>query len=342
MTRPIVPTVCVLAFAGCSGASPAQLESDAQRAVKGFITEELKHLSGAAQELAAAAPAPDADGWSAQADRAAVEAMRAAWRKTRAAYERIEGAIAVLFPDIDESIDARYDGFIATGGDANLFDGEGVTGMHAIERILWSDAVPPAVLDFESKLSGYVAPAFPRTLEEATAFRDGLVARLVDDAARMERDFAPLALDSATAFRGVIGSMEEQLEKVELAATAEEESRYAQHTLGDMRANLEGAERTFAAFRPWLAAVATDPTLVEKIEAGFAALESAYGAMPGDAIPPVPAGWNPDAPGAEALATPYGKLRALLVAQCDPKEAASVVALMSQAADALGIPTLPE
>ena len=48
---------------------------------------------------------------------------------------------------------------------------------------------------------------------------------------------------------------EEQLEKVNLASSAEEESRYSQHTLGDMRANLDGARRTYDLFAPWLRSV---------------------------------------------------------------------------------------
>src|SRR4051812_4435484 len=151
--------------------------------------------------------------------------MRNAWRHSRAAYEHIEGAIAVLFPEIDVSLDARYDAFIAVAPDDNLFDAQGVTGVHAIERILWSDQIPARVLAFESALPGYRAAAFPATAAEATAFRDQLVARMLTDAMTMETQFAPLALDQAAAFRGVIGSLREQVEKAEFAATGEEESR---------------------------------------------------------------------------------------------------------------------
>jgi iron uptake system component EfeO len=198
------------------------------------------------------------------------------------------------------------------------------------------------VVDFESKLVGYAAAAFPKNMQEASDFKQKLLQRIVDDAAKMEKDFAPLALDNAAAFRGVIGSMEEQLEKVELAATSEEESRYARHTLSDMRANLEGGQKTFAAFRGWLDAVAADATLPGKIESGFAALAAKYQSLSGDAIPDVPADWNPDMPSASSLASPYGTLRTMLVDACDPKKAGSLVQLMGGAADALGIPQLPQ
>jgi iron uptake system component EfeO len=326
---------------GCQ-AKPVDLEADARGAVKAFIGGELSSLVAATKDLQAAAPAADADGWTAAADAAAVDKMRAAWKHSRIAYERIEGAIAMLFPDIDTSIDARYDDFIATAPDANLFDGAGVTGMHAVERILWADAIPEAVLDFESKVTGYVAPAFPKTMQEAKDFRGGLLGKLVADATAMQKDFTPLALDTAAAFRGVIGSMEEQLEKVDLAATSEEESRYAQHTLSDMRANLEGGQKTFAAFKPWLQARATDAALIAQIDAAFAALSARYTSMPGDGMPAVPADWNPDMPTAEALGTSYGMLRTELAAQCDPMAEGSLVALMGQAADLLGIAKLPE
>ena len=112
--------------------------------------------------LRAAAPAPDADGWNDTADAAAVNAMKTQWAAARSAYEQVEGAIAVLFPDYDVSTDERYDGFLAdTGPDADLFDGTGVTGVHAIERILWAGHAPADVVAFESTLTGYVAASFP-------------------------------------------------------------------------------------------------------------------------------------------------------------------------------------
>ena len=36
-----------------------------------------------------------------------------AWRKARVAYEHVEGATAPIFPDLDVSMDARYDDFLA-------------------------------------------------------------------------------------------------------------------------------------------------------------------------------------------------------------------------------------
>ncbi len=340
--RALVACACLMA--ACAD-EPTPTESQAALSVvKRDITHDLAELAAATRALQAAAPAPDADGWDANRDRAAVTAMRAEWRRARGAYERIEGAIAVLFPHLDVSTDERYEGFLAEipgRRDDNLFDGEGVTGMHAIERILWADAHPERVARFERALPGYVAPAWPSNLQEARDFRDGLCARLVRDVEQMRSEFAPVALDPSAAFRGVIGSMEEQVEKVEKAASAEEESRYAQVTLYDMRQNLEGARRSWVAFRPWVIARG-GTTIATAIDARFSALRERYDTVPGDALPPVPEGWNPDAPTAAHARSAFGQLRAFVLAESDPARDGSIVREMNGAADLLGIPRLPE
>jgi iron uptake system component EfeO len=333
---------CALSAVGCGDESSARTpEQQATLDVKEYVSSELVALADAALRLQEAAPEPDGDGWNPQDDGAAVEAMRAAWAETRDHYERVEGAIAVLFPNLDVSTDERYDGFIAEGPDENLFDGEGVTGMHAIERILWAGAHPPNVVAFESGLDGYVPAAFPADEAEAQDFADGLAQRLVDDTETMRDDFEPLALDASAAFRGVIGSLEEQLEKVSRAATAEDESRYAQRTLDDMRANLAGGVATYAAFRDWVIAEAGTEVDAD-VRAGFAAIDDAYEEIDGAAIPEVPAGFNPAEPSEEHLQTPYGELYLLLTEQADPGAASSLVSAMLEAADAMGIPELPE
>ena len=168
-----------------------------------------------------------------------------------------------------------------------------------------------------------------------------LCARLAADVRAMKQDFAPLALDAASAFGGMAGSMREQLEKVELAATGEEESRYARHTLADMRANVAGARRIFEAFRPWLAASPDGLAAATQVEDGLTRLESAYAVVSGDALPPLPAGWSALAPSAEALATPFGRLYAAVKAEADEESPASLGAALAQAARAMNLPVLP-
>lgn len=346
MTRTILFTISAsLALAAC-GDNPdldgeeLTHEQQAILSVKEMIGTELDALAAAAAALQQAAPTPDADGWNPTDDAAAVSSMRAEWKKARNAYERIEGAIAVLFPDLDESTDERYDGFIAEEGDDYLFDGEGVRGIHGIERILWADSIPEHVVAFESALPGYEAAAFPANGDEATDFREKLVQRLVDETAQMRDDFAGLALDNASAFRGVIGSLEEQLEKVRLASTGEDESRYAQYTMADMRANLDGGRKVYEAFQPWLLTLENGASIDAGIEAGFDRIEAGYDAVEGDAIPTPPEGFDADEPTEEHLATPYGQLFTLLRTETDLTASTSLVHQMSEAGDALGIPQL--
>lgn len=157
----------------------------------------------------------------------------------------------------------------------------------------------------------------------------------------MRDQFAPLALDPAAAFRGVVGSMQEQFEKVRLAATGEDESRYSQLTLADMRANLAGGRTIYGSFAEWVRSVDGGAERDARIAAGFDRVAAAYAAVPGDSLPPVPEGWNPDAPDPSHLATPYGQLWQLLSTEADPAAEGSLVAAMNDAADSIGIPTLP-
>lgn len=304
--------------------------------VKTYTEEQLRLLADAAVEFQAAAPVPDAEGWG--ADEAGP--MRTVWKDARARYERVEGAIAVLFPELDAALDERYDGFLAEGADEDLFDGEGVVGVHAIERILWADAHPAEVVAFESALDGYIAAAFPASEAQARAFREELCGRFAADASSLHAQFEPVALDSAAAFRGVIGSLEEQVEKVNLAASGEDESRYAQHTLGDMRANLEGGWSTFQAFRPWIEAEG-GAALASEAEDGFARLDALYANIEGDAIPDVPATWSFQAPSEEDLQTEYGRLWSAVAAEADPETEGALVERLLAIADLLGIPALP-
>jgi iron uptake system component EfeO len=305
--------------------------------VKDYVGSELSALATSVTNLGAAAPAADADGWNRTDDTSSVDNMKQAWREGRAHYERIEGAIAVIFPNYDESYDQRYDGFAAQATDVNLFDGDGVTGNKAVERILWSDAVPQSVLNFEQALSGYVAPAFPADEAQANDYKGSLVARAASDTAAMRDEFEPLSLELETAYRGVLGSIEEQLEKVNLAGTGEDESRYAQHTLADMRFNLEGGRAILGKFTPMFDAAGSDGAAVRaRIEEGFARVDAAYSAISGDAIPAVPDDFDPAAPGT----SDYGVLFALLQQETDLSNDASLAAAINDGAGRLGLPEL--
>jgi iron uptake system component EfeO len=310
------------------------------RDVKTYVRSNLEELVRASADLRTAAPVADDDGWNATRDVAAVTTMKAAWRRGRAAYEHVEGAIAVLFPELDVSTDERYDGFLETGADDNLFDDQGVTGIHAIERILWSDTIRTEVVDFERALAGYKPAAFPATRAEAQDFKDKLAARLASEVTLMRDMFVPLMLDSGAAYRGVIGSIAEQIEKIDKAATGEEESRYSNETLADMRSNLAGGLATVDAFKPWLVSKAGGAELDSRIRAGFQRISAAYAALPGAALPTPPATWDPASPSASDLTTPFGKLYTLLKTESDEMTAESTVGQMDTAAMLMGIPVL--
>lgn len=334
-----------LVVSACGGdneavTNDAEREKEAVLEVKGTIQASLDELHAAAIALQEAAPAPDADGWSADGDAAALEEMRKQWKRARVAYENVEGAIAVIFPDLDVTTDARYEAFIEVSPDDNLFDDTGVTGAHAIERVLWSNLMPPSVLTFESGLPGYKAAAFPATQAEASDFKDKLCARFVTDTKALKDGFAPLALDASAAYRGVIGSMAEQVEKINKASTGEEESRYAQFTLADMRANVAAGKKTYAAFQGWLRDKGGADVDAE-ILAGFGRMDAAYAKINGDSLPSVPEGWSSEEPPEELLdTTPFGQLYSVVRTESDPEAPGSLVTSMIKSADLLGVDPL--
>ena len=313
------------------------------------LLSDLDALGIAAAEIQSAAPTPTGRGWDPVQDADAITAMKAAWVKARTAYEHEEGAIAPLFPDIDFSIDARYDDFLtqllSTPGDPYLFDDQGATGMHAIERILYVHETPQFVIDFESKLPGYKAAAFPATEQEALDFKTKLVQKLIDDVKTLRDQWAPSQIKIGVAFQGLVQLMNEQREKVAKAASTEEESRYSQRTMADMRDNLEGTKAVYAVFQPWVVSKhdASDPnkdgpTIDGKIQAGFASLATTYGTVQGDAVPQPPATWSSQNPSPSDLASPFGELYTAVRASVDPNADGSVVFEMNDAAALLGFP----
>lgn len=337
----------LLAGVGCgSDEAPGAPEPDrsasdrAVQDVKAYVTEHVAALSAACEAICAAAPEPDGDGWTAADDAGAVRTMRDRWRAARIEYERVEGAIAVLFPQLDLDVDGRYEHVAELESDPDPFDAHGFVGMHAVERILWADAHPPEVRRFERALHGYVEARTPGDAAEAREFREGLCARLARDVATMRAQLEPLALDPQTAFRGIQGSIEEQAEKVLLGATGQDESRYAQNTLADMLANLEGGRAVLAAYEPMMREAPEAGALLPAIERRLSELERAYTEIGTDALPEVPEGFNPDTPEEAHLETPYGRLFSLLSHESDPRAEGSLAQLLRRSGQAMGIPPL--
>jgi iron uptake system component EfeO len=346
--------VSIAVLAGCSGGTTMMTKTDAQyqqEIVTGMherILTEIKAMKAAAVELQAAAPTPTGRGWDVTLDAAAIANMKAAWTKGRASYEHIEGAVAPLFPDLDVATDERYEGFLETlapNGDQYMFDGQGCTGMHAVERILFSDVTPQVVIDAEKVKQGYKAAAYPATEAEAADFKAKLMAKLISDTSELESAWTPAKIDLPAAFQGLKDLMNEQREKVNLASAGFEESRYAQVTMTDMRNNLQGTQTIYALFRPWLLTrkstkdAAHDGDSVDaKLKTAFDKLDAAYAAVTGEAIPAPPATWSAESPSATDLDSPFGKLYTTVKTATDPTQEASVVDEMNDASTLLGYP----
>ncbi|MEO6418738.1 MAG: EfeM/EfeO family lipoprotein [Polyangiaceae bacterium] len=340
--------------AGTDGGSSGPVLTDEQysamivASMHDALLRDIVSLSQAALDMQTAAPLPTGRGWNATMDAAAIASMKDAWVRARTAYEHVEGAFVSLFPDIDNALDARYDDFMgqlaAAGGDAYLFDEKGVTGLHAIERVLYVDTTPANVVAFEKVLPGYVPAAFPATEQEAADFKNKLCTKLIADVKNLQDQWTPAHINIAISFQGLISLMAEQREKVTKASTNEEESRYSQRTMADIRDNLDGTTVIYGLFQPWIKAkTSSDPTkdgtaIDAKILAGFDGLKMAYAAVQGDAIPQPPSTWSAQAPSAQDLQTPFGVLYTKVKAEVDPNADGSVVFEMNSAAGLLGFP----
>jgi iron uptake system component EfeO len=352
---------CGVLASGCSSSStgPTKTDTQYQADVVGGMHQklltDLAALASAAKDLQNAAPLKSGQGWDGTADVASLSAMKDAWSSARSAYERVEGAIAPLFPDVDSAIDARYDDFLVTlgpSGDTDLFDDVGVTGMHGVERILYSTLTPARVIDFEATLPGYVAAAFPATEAQSSEFKNKLCQKLASDTQGLHDAWqAANNFDLGAAFGGLISLMNEQREKVDKASTNEEESRYAQHTMQDIRDNLAGTRAIYALFQPWLRSksrssfpdagdngISVDTSIV----AGFDSLDRLYSSVLGDAVPETPADFSSENPTPANLATPFGQLYVGVRDAVDANRPSSVVFEMNAAAVILGFPQFVE
>jgi iron uptake system component EfeO len=331
--------LALLTAAGCdSSKSDAEYRQDVVSGMRSGLIADLANLVSASQTLQTAAPTPADRGWDATMDSAAIANMKAAWTMCRTAYEHIEGATAPIFPDIDASIDSRYEDFLAAlpDGDTYLFDATGVTGMHAVERILYADVTPARVVQYEAMLDGYQVAAFPATAQEAADFKAALAQKQIDDAQMLHDSWeAATNYDLDAAFSGLISLMNEQREKVDKASTDQEESRYSQTTMADIRHNLEGTQNVYTLFQPWIRSKNGGVQIDASILQGFADLQTLYGTVQGDAIPQPPATWSSENPSATDLQSPFGMLYTGVEAAVDPNLPDSIVAHMNEAAKLL-------
>jgi iron uptake system component EfeO len=340
--RLVIVAAGLLVGCGSGTKSDASYEADIVTGTHALLLTQVKALNQAARDLQAASPTPVDRGWD-STDQPAIDAMKAAWARMRTSWEISEGVLAPLFPAIDSAIDGRYEDYLAVlgpAGDPDPFDGQGVTGMHAIERILYAPDIPPAVVTEEASLPGYQPAAWPATAAQAAEFETGLCAKLVNDTQALVDGWTPRAINVPAVFDGIGALIVEQQEKLSLAANHEEESRYSQRTLQDLRDNLTGSTTAYDLFVPWLHTKSGSVGVDDNVQQAFDRIGSAYGAVQGDALPPPPPTWNSAVPSVADQQTPFGKLYTSVLIEVDPNHVGSAVASMNRVADLLGLPRL--
>jgi iron uptake system component EfeO len=348
MKRLLFAPIALAALAiGCSSSSDGKPETDAQ------FTESIKQdmhdsLQANLQKLvqgttALQAAAPDHP-WDSSDP--AVAAMQTAWIEARQAYEQIEGATAPIFPNIDLSIDGRVEDFGPSPGagtlnaQCDMFDGSCMTGLHAVERILYVNTTPASVTAYETGL-GYVPPqSYPMTQQQADDFKNKLCAKAVSDANDLLSGWTPTVIDIGSAFQGLTSLMNEQAEKVTKAGLFQEESRYSQHTMDDLRQNLTGTTNIYQIFAPWIRTKTGGTDVDDKIQAGFTGLQNLYNSGPymGLALPTPPDDWSDTNPSATDLMTPFGQLFSAVRSQTDPTVTGSIAYEMNVGATLCDLP----
>ena len=174
----------------------AQFAATITQGMHDSMQTDLQNLVTATTQLQVAAPDHPWDDTD-----PAYAAMQTAWIAARHAYEHIEGATAPEFPQVDLSIDGRVEDFGPAPGSgaltaaSDMFGDQGMTGLHAIERIMYVATTPASVVAYETGL-GYVPPqAFPTTQTEADEFKNKLCAKAVTDAQFLLTFWTPAQID---------------------------------------------------------------------------------------------------------------------------------------------------
>ncbi|MGV9525888.1 iron uptake system protein EfeO [Streptomyces cellulosae] len=209
-----------------------------------------------------------------------LEAAKKAYAPSRVGWERTE-PVAESFGDIDPKVDVREDG---------LEDGQKWTGWHRLEKSLWHDK---KITDEDKKLA------------------DQLVTDLKDWQNRVgTADITPTSMANGA---------KELLDEVATGKVTGEEERYSHTDLVDFKANVEGAEKSYALLKP--VAQENDAALVTELDKEFAALDALLGKYRADKDSYVftsydtvgAAGRKELSDAVNALAEPLSKLAAAVV-----------------------------
>jgi iron uptake system component EfeO len=318
----------------------AQFEQSITQGMHDSLQTDLNALVQATTALQQAAPDHPWDDMD-----PAYAAMQTAWINARHAYEHIEGATAPVFPDIDLSIDGRVEDFGPQGSGAltatsDMFGDQGMTGLHAIERIMYKTTTPTAVVEYETGLGYVPQQSFPTTQQDADEFKNKLCVKAVTDATALLQGWTPSKIDIGSAFQGLVALMNEQKEKVTKAGLDQEESRYSQRTMDDLRQNLTGTTKIYALFQSWIQSKPGGPAVDTQVEVGLADLNTIYSsaAYTGNALPQPPTDWSDEDPSAADLQTPFGQLYSAVQGAVDPSTSGSVVFEMNTAASLCQLP----
>ncbi|MER7572997.1 iron uptake system protein EfeO [Streptomyces sp. NPDC126514] len=162
-----------------------------------------------------------------------IEAAKKAYAPSRIGWERTE-PVAESFGDIDPKVDVREDG---------LEDGQKWTGWHRLEKSLWQDK---------------------KITAEDKALADQLIADLTDWQKRVGKaEITPTSMANGA---------KELLDEVATGKVTGEEERYSHTDLVDFKANVEGAEKSYALLKT--VAEENDPTLTAELDKQFAALDT--------------------------------------------------------------------
>ncbi|MGX1884693.1 iron uptake system protein EfeO [Streptomyces sp. NPDC055287] len=160
-----------------------------------------------------------------------IEAAKKAYADSRIGWERTE-PVAESFGDIDPKVDLREDG---------LEKGQKWTGWHRLEKALWQD----------KKLGA-----------EEKALAGTLLKDLTDWQKRVGKaDITPTSMANGA---------KELLDEVATGKVTGEEERYSHTDLVDFKANVEGAEKSYALLKP--IASKNDPKLTAELDKQFKAL----------------------------------------------------------------------
>ncbi len=166
-----------------------------------------------------------------------LEAAKAAYAPSRIGWERTE-PVAESFGDIDPKVDVREDG-LEEGQDLE----KDWTGWHRLERSLWQDG---KITDRDKELADLL-------IKDLENWQDRV----------NEAEITPTSMANGA---------KELLDEVATGKVTGEEERYSHTDLVDFKANVEGAEKSYALLKD--VAAKNDAELVKELDKQFAALNT--------------------------------------------------------------------